>query len=104
MITLRIRINVLPEKQKELLLTLLALLKHPEKEKGCLSYDILAGIEDKNVLNLISEWDTHQYLDQHMRSDRFSILLGTGSLLSQPLKIKILASLDSEEMERALVT
>ena len=100
MITLRICINVIPEKQKEVLLTLLALLKQPEKEEGCLRYAIFSDIGDKNVFNLISEWDTQQYLDQHMRSDRFSILLGTKSLLSKPLKIKILSNSDSEGMER----
>ena len=100
MITLRTCITVLPEKQKEVLLTLLALVKQPKKEEGCLSYAIFSDIEDKNVFNLISEWDTQQYLDQHMRSDGYSILLGTKSLLSQPLKIQILASSDSEGMER----
>ena len=100
MITLRTCIKVLPEKQKEVLLTLLAFIKQPKNEEGCLSYAIFSDIEDKNVFNLISEWDTQQYLDQHMRSDRFSILLGTKSLLSKPLKIQILASSVSVGMER----
>ena len=100
MITLRTSIKVLPEKQKEVLLTLLSLLQQPEKEQGCLSYAIFSDIEDNNVFNLISEWDTLQSLDQHMKSDRFSILLGTKSLLYEPLKNSILASIDSEGMER----
>ena len=56
-------------------------------------------IEDKNVFNLISEWQTRQHLDHHMRSDRFSVLLGTKSLLSEPLKIQIFAVSDFEGME-----
>lgn len=91
--------NVLPEKQKEVLLTLLALLQQPSKEKGCLSYAIFSDIEHENIFNLISEWETRQYLDQYMRSDRFSILLGTKSLLCEPLKMQILTGSDSQGMK-----
>lgn len=99
MITLRTCMNVLPEKQKEVLLTLLALLQLPEKETGCLSFGVFSDIEDENVFSLISEWETRQYLDQHIRSNRFSILLGTKSLLSEPLQIQILTCLDSEGID-----
>ena len=80
MIVFRTIMNVLPEKQKEVLLTLLSLIQSPEKEQGCLSYGIFADIEDENVFDLISEWETRQHLDHHLRSDRFSVLLGTKSL------------------------
>ena len=58
-------LNVLPEKQKEVLQTLLSLIELPGKEKGRLSYDIFSDIEDKNVFNLISSWETRLDLDQH---------------------------------------
>ena len=88
------QVDLFPEKQKEVLLTLPSLLQQPEKEEGCLSYGSFSDIEDENAFNLISEWKTRQYLDQHMRSDRFNILLSTKSLLSEPLKIQILADSD----------
>lgn len=99
MVIIRTVMNVLPEKQKEVLLTLLGLLQQPKKEKGCMSYEIFSDIEDKNIFNLISAWETRQHLNQHIRSDRFSILLGTKSLLSEPLKIEILTGLNSQGME-----
>ena len=99
MIMVRTIINVLPEKQKEVLLTLLSLIELPEKEKGCLSYNIFADIEDENVFNLISEWQTRHHLDHHIRSDRFSVLLGIKSLLSEPLKIQIVTVSGSEGIE-----
>ena len=99
MIIVRIIITVLPEKQKEVLQTLLSLIELPEKEKGCLSYGIFADIEDENVFNLISEWQTRQHLDHHMRSDRFSVLLGTKSLLSEPMKIQIFTVSECEGFE-----
>ncbi|MFH0994346.1 MAG: antibiotic biosynthesis monooxygenase family protein [Pseudomonadota bacterium] len=91
--------NVLPEKQKEVLQTLLSLIEPPGKELGCLSYGIYCDIEDKNLFNLISEWETRQHLDHHMGSDRFSVLLGTKSLLCEPIKIQILSVSESEGNE-----
>lgn len=91
--------NVFPEKQKEVLQTLLSLIEPPAKEKGCLSYGIFCDIEDKNVFNLISEWETRKHLEHHLRSDRFSVLLGTKSLLCEPLNIQIFTISGSEGTE-----
>ena len=99
MIIVRIIINALPDKQKEVLQTLQSLLESPSKEQGCLSYSIFSDIEDENVFNLISEWDTRQHLDRHIKSDRFSVLFGTKSLLCEPLKIHIFTVSDSEGIE-----
>jgi len=88
--------NVLPEKQKEVLQTLLSLIESSEKEVGCLNYDVFSDVEDKNVFNVISEWENRQHLDNHINSNRFSVLLGTKSLLCKPLKIQILTFTDCE--------
>ena len=99
MILVRIIMKVLPEKRKEVLQTLLSLIEPPGKESGYLSYGIFCDIEDKNIFNLISEWETRQHLDHYIRSDRFSVLLGTKSLLCEPLKIQIFTVSDSEGIE-----
>jgi quinol monooxygenase YgiN len=90
--------NVLPDKQKEVMQTLLSMNEPTKKESGNLSYDIFCNIEDKNVFNLISEWGNRQHLDNYMRSDRFSVLLGTKSLLYEPLEINIFTVTGSEGM------
>lgn len=92
-------LNVLPEKQKEVLQTLLSMIEEPGNEKGCLSYGVFSDIEDPNIFNLISQWETRQHLDHHMRSERFSVLLGTKSLLSEPLGIHIYTVTASEGVE-----
>ena len=91
--------DVFPEKQKEVLQTLISMIEPPGREKGCLSYGIFRDIEDKNVFNLISEWETRKHLNHYMRSDRFRVLLGTKSLLCEPLKIQIFTVLNSEGTE-----
>ncbi|MGA8181815.1 MAG: antibiotic biosynthesis monooxygenase family protein [Desulfobacterales bacterium] len=99
MIVVRIIMNVLPEKQKEVRQTLLSMIGSPGKDSGYLSYGIFCDIEDKNVFNLISEWETREDLNDHIKSYRFSVLLGTKSLLSEPPQIVIHTVSHSEGME-----
>ena len=104
MIVVRIIMKVLPEKHKEVMQTLLSInspmgIELPEEENDYPVYDIFCDIENKNIFNLISEWETRRYLDDHLKSDRFGVLLGTKSLLCEPLEIRILTVSDSEGME-----
>ena len=99
MIIARIRMNVLPEKQKEVMQTLLSMIEPAEKEKGCLSYDVFCDIEGKTVFSLIEEWETREDLDRHIRSERFGVLLGTKSLLTKPSEINIHTVSHSEGVE-----
>ena len=99
MTVIRTIMNVLPDKQKEVLLTLMSLVEPQRKENGCLSYGIFCDIEDENVFNLISEWKTRKHLNLHIGSHRFSVLLGTNSLLYEPLKIQIFTVSDTEGIE-----
>jgi quinol monooxygenase YgiN len=101
MIILRITMNALPEKQKEVMQTLLSMIEPTGKEKGCLSYGVFCDIEDKNVFSLIEGWENRGDLEHHLRSDRFGVLLGTKSLLAKPLEMKIHTVSLSEGVEVA---
>jgi quinol monooxygenase YgiN len=89
MILTIIILNALPEKRKELIQTLLSMFEANGKEKGCLRYNILTDIYETTVFNLIEEWSTREELNRYFKSDRFSIILGTKSLLAVPMKINI---------------
>ena len=99
MIVVRITMNVLPEKQKELVQTLLSMVGSMETEAGCLSYALYCNMGDQNLLNLLEEWQTRKALNQHLRSDMFGVLLGTKSLLIEPHGIHIYTIDQSEGME-----
>ena len=99
MIVVRITMNVLPEKQKELVQTLLSMIESMEKEAGCQSYALFCDTEDKNLLNLLGEWQTRKDLDHHLRSKLFGVLLGTKSLLNEPHGIHIYTIRQLEGME-----
>ena len=99
MIVVRIVMNVLPEKQLEVTQTLLSMIEPTEREAGCLSYAVFCDIENKNIFNLLEEWETRKDLEHHIRSNRFGVLLGAKTLLCEPLKIQIFSVSDSEGIE-----
>ena len=99
MIFVRITMNVLPEKQLELTQTLLSMIEPTGKETGCLGYAVSCDIENKNVFNILEEWQSREDLDSHIRSERFRVLLGTRNLLGQPLDFQIHTVSLSEAME-----
>jgi len=88
-IIVRITMKALMEKRTEMMQTLLSMIEPAGKEKGCLSYDVFCDLEDNQVFSLIEEWESREDLDRHIRSERFSALLGTKSLLAKPLEINI---------------
>lgn len=96
---LRLTMNVLPEKQKEVMQTLLSIIDLTGKDNGCLSCNLLSDMEDKNIYTLIEEWETREDLERHIGSERFSVLLGTKSLLAEPLGIQLHTVTRSEGME-----
>jgi hypothetical protein len=65
MIVVRIAMNVLPEKQKALVQTILSMIGPMKKEAGCLSYALFCNIENKNLLN-----QTRSMLDTPQRYPR----------------------------------
>jgi quinol monooxygenase YgiN len=98
-IIVRITMNALLEKRTEVMQTLLSMIEPTENEKGCLKCHAFRDIEDKNGFDLIAEWKTREDLDHYIRSDRFSVLLGTKSLLCEPLQIQIHTVSLSEGMD-----
>ncbi|MCF8111513.1 MAG: antibiotic biosynthesis monooxygenase [Desulfobacteraceae bacterium] len=102
MIIVRISIQALAEKQKEVMQTLLSLMVRLERETGCLSYALLSDIKDKNTLYVLEEWENRQKLDNHLKSDLFGVLLGIKSLLRQPHGIRIYTVEKAEGMNAVL--
>jgi quinol monooxygenase YgiN len=103
-ITVRITMNALLEKRSEVMQTLLSMIGPTENERGCLMSLGFQDIEDKNGFGLIAECETCEDLDHYIKSDRFSVLLGTKSLLCEPPQIEIHTASHSEGMETVNAT
>lgn len=96
MIIVKIKMNALSEKRKEVLQTLLSTIEAIRQEKGCRRYQIFQDIENENVFSLVQEWETREDMEHHMKSDRFSVLLGTKILLNEQQDIQIHTVLHTE--------
>ncbi len=99
MVVVRITLDVLPEKQLEVMQTLVSMIGPTGNEAGCLSCDVLCDVEDKNRFSMLGAWETRKALDQHILSHRFGALLGSKTLLDGPIKIQIYTVSQSEGME-----
>lgn len=89
MIAVRITLDVLPEKQLELMQTLFLLSKSMGKEHGCKTYKVCRNVKNKNNFCLFEEWETRDDFEQHIKTLRFKVLLGTRTLLRKPPGVRI---------------
>ena len=102
MIIVRITLNALMEKRTEVMQTLLSIVEPTENERGCLICQVFQDIEDEYGFDLILKWESREDLDHYIRSDRFSVLLGTKSLLCEPPQIEIHTVSRSEGRESVI--
>ena len=56
-------------------------------------------VESENDFLVVGEWATQKDLDDHLRSDIFTVLLGAGILMVRPPEIVIHTALRSTELE-----
>jgi len=76
--------KVFADKRKELSQTIVSMTGSIRTEKGCRRCDFCRGMEDKNELYLLEEWDTRENLNSHLKSERFKVLRGAMNLLEDP--------------------
>ena len=82
-----IKMKVRPEKRKELSQTLQSIVAQMRKENGCVDSNFYQNAENENDFFLVEAWETRNALDDHLRSDIFTVLMGARSLLSRPPEI-----------------
>ncbi len=101
MIIVIIKFNSRSEKCLELKQSLLAMIEPTRKEKGCLSHNIFQDIENDNDFSLVQMWQSREDLDDYLRSDLFTVLIGTRYLLSRPSEISVNEVTHASEWEDA---
>ena len=79
-----VRMNVRPEKRKELAQTLYSIVGQVRKEGGCLQANFYQDVENETEFIVVEEWASEKDLDDHLQSDIFTILMGAGSLMRLP--------------------
>jgi quinol monooxygenase YgiN len=94
-----VRINVRPEKRKELTQTLYSIVGKVRKESGCLQAGFYQDGENENDFLVVEEWATQKDSDDHLGSDIFTVLSGAGCLMVRPPDIMIHTVSGSTKLE-----
>ncbi len=88
MIDATIKMTVPAGKRKEVLQTMIAILGPIRREQGCISCNCYVDVEDEGIFFFKEEWMTREDLDNHLRTDRFAVLIGAMSLLNSEPEIR----------------
>jgi len=103
MVIAEIRLRALPEKQREFVQTIHDLVGLTLNAKGCLGCRFYQDLDAKDVFAIVEKWDKRKNLENYLRSDNFSILLGTRTLLREPhdIEFNTASILPTDEVIRA---
>jgi len=106
MIETTIKMTVPAEKRKEVLQTVKAILGPIRREHGCISCNCYVDVEDERVLFIEEEWKTREDLENHLRSEHFSVLNGAMRLLrvEPDIRFNTIAVTAGPEMIAAALT
>lgn len=88
MIEATIKLTVPPEKRKEILQTVKAILGPIRLEQGCMGCNCYVDIEAENNIFFTEDWRTSEDLYAHLSSVHFGVLLGAMKLLTKEPDIR----------------
>jgi len=88
MIDATIKMTVPAGKRKEVLQTVKAILGPIRRERGCISCNCYVDVEDEGIFFFKEDWKTREDLDNHLKTDRFAVLIGAMSLLNAEPEIR----------------
>ncbi len=104
MIVTTIKLQTSPENRKEILQTFRSLLNPIQCELGCRSCRIYRELDNDEAVIVIQEWVSRTYLDEHLRSNEFAVLVGAMSLLQKPetVEYQVLDQLEGSRSVEAI--
>jgi len=96
---LKVVLNALPEKRRELEQAVLGMLPGIRESGGCRQCRIARDLELISCLTVVSRWEERKNLDAFLKSDRFAVLMGTRILLKAPPRVYLEEVVTSEGTE-----
>jgi len=90
MVVVTFKLHGKPGKQLEINQSLKDIAAKVKKLDGCMDTKIYQDVDDENIYILIEEWHKQRQLDDHMKSNLFSALIGIKGLLNKEPEIKFM--------------
>ena len=96
-VTLRMKV---PKDQRRNFLDAARLVVGPTQvQPGCISCRFYQDLDDPDAVFLVEEWKARKDLDQHIRSNRYRIVLSLVDLSEKPPEFKISTISKTEGLE-----
>ena len=82
-------LHVRPSKRPEVLSAIRQVMRSMRTSTECVECRSLAATDDANALTLVSEWRTHEALDELLKSQEFLVLKGMRMLLQTDAQLVV---------------
>ena len=101
MVIVTIEIEVPNLKTKEFLQTMLVITQRIRMENGCIECDFLKDVSEENRYRLVGKWKGKDELNNHLRSEEFSVVRGAMSILENKPDIRVYLVSSQKELDPA---
>ncbi len=85
--TVTVTLKVIKGKGEEFLQTVRSLKERLKQEEGFFKCTVYQDVADDCTFNIIEEWITQDHLDNHLKSNLFSVLIGALKVLSEESEV-----------------
>ncbi len=99
MVIITIEIDVPSIKTKEFLQTMLVITQRIRMENGCIACNFLKDVSDENRYRLVGKWKGKDELNNHLRSEEFSVVRGAMSLLENKPDMRVYVVSSHQELD-----
>jgi len=97
----QLKIVVKPYKTDEFVESMRSFALRIRKEKGCLGYSVCQNSEKENIYSVVGEWQTHQAMEKHFKTQNFEVLIGAARVLGETFEMNIAEGLKTGGFELA---
>ena len=88
MVSIAFKLQALPEKRKELMQTLEAIMEKTSIMKDCVSCDLQQDPENLDAITMLTEWGSQEAFQDYQNSEHFGVLTGAFNLLCSSKKMQ----------------
>lgn len=93
MIVVQSTFRLHPGSEEEVLKLMQNMMRLCQEERGCMSYEYFASLEDPNRIILVQEWETSEDLQEHYQTAHMEEFLAKlGGYLKAPISSRSYAS------------